>query len=103
MGTVYVFLSTDLLNPFYIMVYRGMVKKAQQYDMRVVLCGKFDFDNIEHFSNGIVFSNEFIAQYYLKNYGKRNDIFMMYLYTGSSFKTLSGFALCNSGHVRGFK
>lgn len=81
-----VFFVEDLLNPFYIMVYRGMVKKAQQYDMRVVLCGKFDFDNIEHFSNGIVFSNEFIAQYYLKNYGKRNDIFMMYLYTGSSFK-----------------
>ena len=81
-----VFFVEDLVNPFYIMVYRGMIRRAQKYGMRVVLCGKFDFDNIEYLSDGVIFSNEFLAQYYLKNYKKRNDIFMIYLYTGSSFK-----------------
>ena len=81
-----IFFVEDLVNPFYIMVYRGMVRRAQNYNMRVVLCGKFDFDDMEYFSNCIIFSNEFLARYYLANFRKRNDVFMIYLYTGSSFK-----------------
>ncbi|MDO4283758.1 MAG: LacI family DNA-binding transcriptional regulator [Eubacteriales bacterium] len=80
------FYTEDLVNPYYIMTYQGMVEQARVNGYRVVLCGKPDFENIGQFAQGVIFSNEYLARYYLEKWDNPYHVPIVCMHTGSSFR-----------------